>query len=212
MRGSWSDIAMGRTDTAVVALASLALVASVASASSAGARYQDPRGDYTRPPKRIVHPDIISLQVVNTLRSVAFDIDFARAPSELLRVDILLDSDVHRALGLGSGRFRQADLTFVGNVFDAYQARKRQRVWGFVSSVPDPVPVGWIRASAKRVHVTLASRFTIRDKGGRKRTVVIPGRFRFFVWAWGDPSMNVDQDLPDEDFAPNSGWSIYRMG
>lgn len=59
---------MRRPRTAMLAFALLMLSATAASAG-AGAQYKDPRGDYTRPPKYIVHPDIISLRVTNTASS-----------------------------------------------------------------------------------------------------------------------------------------------
>jgi hypothetical protein len=200
---------MRRPRTASIALTSLILSATVASAGALDARYRDPQGDY-RGPKVIVHPDIISLVVTNTASSLQFDINFVRAPGELDDVEVLLDLDPHRAKGLGKGRFRQADLTFSeSEVWRAYSERARIRVLAYIASVSGSGPVGWLRASGRSVHMTVPSRFVIRDDKGRKHTVVIPGRFRFFVWAWA--SEHPDRDLPDEDYAPNSGWFTYRM-
>jgi hypothetical protein len=197
-----------RAAAAMLALASLLLSATVASAGPAGARYRDPRGDYTRPPRYIVHPDIISLRVTNTASSLQFDINFARAPRELNSVDVLLDTDPHRAPGIGGGRFRRADVRLTEDVFDAYRAGTRKRAWVYIAAVVYG-PVAWVRASARSVHVTFPSRFVISDSKQRKHKVVIPRRFRFFVWAWA--TENVDRYLPDEDLAPNSGWFTYRM-
>jgi len=204
---------MGRS-AAVVVLASLTLVAMVASAGVADTWYQDPRGDYTQPPRRERSPDLIAVQVSNTARSVTFDVNFARSPRRLFRLDVFLDTDVHRALGGGKGRFRQADLTVTGIVSDVYGTGRRGRAYAFLQLLAGRYatgPVGSIRAGGKSVHLTFPSRFVIRDQRGGKHAVVIPRRFRFFVWAWGDPAINVDRDLPDEDFAPNSGWFTYRM-
>lgn len=79
----------------------------------------------------------------------------------------------------------------------------------FLPSIVDPAPVAWIRARARTVRLILPTRFVITDSARQKHRVVIPHRFRFFVWAWAN--QNVDRYLPDEDLAPNAGWFTYRV-